>query len=72
MPDDSAITDYLRDAARTRRRKQRVAAGVLTTGAIASGALGMQMSDIGHAVGFAVLALALLAGAVIVAVSNKS
>lgn len=63
MKDADPVQAYLHHARAARRMRARRAALVLTAGAIACGLMITRMTDIGHAVGFAALAAALLVGA---------
>jgi hypothetical protein len=57
------IDSYMTDAARSRRRQMARVAGILGVGAVGSFALVTRMTDIGHAVAFIGLGVALSIGA---------
>ncbi len=60
------VKEYRVANLRARRRGMMLASGLLVGASVGCGALAMQMSDIGHAVGFAGAAGLLFVGAVVV------
>ena len=71
-PGDREIADYQRAAQAHQRTLRRRAAATLGIGALAGLGLATRMTDIGHAVGFAGLALVLLVSAFVVIRSGGS